>query len=129
MTISPERHPKGSCDTSTVHAGHTDEHADHIPELYPCGASLPRTRTVTTRDLTPGMRVLLPHVVGLGRHVRTVTRVAENGWLNARNEPLVNVYYAEPAGNGWGEGNSGLWDSEWHVIDTSTPNQPHPHEE
>jgi hypothetical protein len=99
-----------------------------FPGLYPCGALLPRTRTVTTRDLTPGMRVLLPHVVGLGRPVRTVATVAENGWLNAHNEPLVNVYYAEPADSHWGEGNSGLWDNEWTVIDTDTPNQPHRHD-
>jgi hypothetical protein len=95
----------------------------HVPGFYPCGVALPRSRPVTTRHLVPGMRILLPHVVGLGRSVRTVARVTESGWLNARDEPLVNVYYAEPADEHWGNANSGCWDSTWNVIEPDTPTQ------
>lgn len=94
---------------------------DHAPGVYPCGAPLLRTRRVATRDLRPGMRLLLPHVMDLGRPVRTVARVAENGMVNQHDEPLVNVYYAEPADENWGAANSGCWDSEWNVIESDTP--------
>lgn len=93
--------------------------------VYPCAAPLPRTRRVATRDLRPGMRLLLPHVMDLGRPVRTVARVAENGMVNQHDEPpLVNVYYAEPADENWGAANSGCWESEWNVIETRYASSP-----
>ncbi|NKQ51993.1 hypothetical protein HFP15_03760 [Amycolatopsis sp. K13G38] len=78
---------------------------------------------MTTRDLKPGMRLLLPHVMDLGRPVRTVARVGENGMVNQHDEPLVNVYYTEPADGNWGAGNGGCWDSGWNVIETEAPSR------
>lgn len=104
-----------------IAAVHNAPATDRAPGVYPCGAPLPRTRRVPTRDLRPGMQLLLPHVVDLGRPVRTVARVTENGMVNQHDEPLVNVHYAEPADENWGAANSGCWTSEWHVIEPDTP--------
>lgn len=90
---------------------------------YGSGDPRPATRQVATRDLRPGMRLLVPppHVPYHVRVVRTVDRVAESGWRNHHDEPIVHVHYAEPGDDDWGAGNSGLWDGTWHVIDESEP--------
>lgn len=62
-----------------------------------------------TDELKAGDRVLLP-----GGIVRTVDRVVESGWLNAKNEPILSVMYREPGVPGvWSEGNSGCARSLW----------------
>ena len=52
-----------------------------------------------------------------GRHVRTVARVAPNGYVNSRNEPLYNVDYAEGDTAEWCSGNSGAPASLWVLAE------------
>lgn len=90
---------------------------------YRPGEPPPATTPVATRDLRPGMRLLMPYVLDQRRAVRTVARVAENGWVNACNDPLVTVHYAEGRDDHWGDANGGTWDSTWRVIADPEPPQ------
>jgi hypothetical protein len=71
-----------------------------------------------TSALVPGDQVQVN-----SRIVRTVARVAPNGYLNRNDEPLVNVYWHEGRTADWSEGNSATWDSEWTVLVDAAPDR------
>lgn len=67
--------------------------------------------TKRTSELRRGDLVTLP-----GGIIRTVREIFASDWTSNAGKRLYYVYYSEPAGDGWGEGNSAHADSEWQTL-------------